>query len=117
MRESILRIAKYRLQRIHYLKRPPGRVSKPSAICDRYGGQAVFSLISSSIFMAVWIRRSSKATRDEEEPLLGAPPNPHPRPSAAMLVLAAVAILLGGCISALCGLGGKTQEAYSAQHA
>lgn len=63
--------------------------------------------MSSTIFVAIWRKHKKRADRDEEEPLLGGNPSPHPKPSTIKLVLAAFAILFGGCVSALCGLGGE----------
>ena len=77
-----------------------------------YGAQCAFCLLISAAFLGVWASSSRKSARDLEEQLLLPSPRPaQPRgASAGRLALAATAVLVGGAVSALCGLGGASHK-------
>lgn len=63
--------------------------------------------------MVGWMNFHSRSRRDEEQPLLESAISPATHPhhdhGAVGLAISALAILLGGCIASLCGLGGTSQ--------
>ena len=82
-----------------------------SAVLCSYGAQCAFCLLISAACLGLWAPSGRKSARDLEEQLLPSPRPAQPRgPSAGRLVLAATAVLVGGAVSALCGLGGASHK-------
>lgn len=75
-----------------------------------YGAQGGFCILATTACMVGWMNFHSRSRRDEEQPLLESAISPATHPhhdhGAVGLAISALAILLGGCIASLCGLGG-----------
>ena len=87
-------------------------------LATRYGAQAAFSLVVTLVCMLGWTRLHSRARNDEEQPLLESSIQTATQPhhGAVGLAFSALAILFGGCIASLCGLGGAKLHLSAALH-
>lgn len=72
----------------------------------RLGAQAALCLLASASSIALWTCHGARSTLDIETPLLRVEPSARPKASVGGLLWAAFAVLAGGAVAALCGLGG-----------